>query len=205
MSSSRIQKLTALVQTQYLSLYEAAYTNRKGQSKTWMIASRKNNESLTKQYFHQAAERTDAVMLVPLHVPTGKLVLIKQFRIPLNDYIYELPAGLIDPGESFDSTIGRELKEETGLTLTQVVHIQDKLYLSAGMTEESVALTYCLCEGELANDFLEADEDIEAFLISQEEAAALLKSPERLDIKAYLILQSYVLQGTALWQFKGSC
>ena len=41
-----------------------------------------------------------------------QLIMVKQFRYPLNDYIYELPAGLIDPGESIKETAIREMKEE---------------------------------------------------------------------------------------------
>ena len=44
-----------------------------------------------------------------------KLVLIRQYRCPLDDYIYEFPAGLVDEGEDFKMAGMRELKEETGL------------------------------------------------------------------------------------------
>lgn len=192
MQEPKIETLTPLAKTPYLSLYDAAYKNRKGQAKHWMIASRKSEESLVNQYFHQGEEKTDAVVIIAIHEETKKLALIKQFRIPLNDFIYELPAGLIDAGESVESTIGRELKEETGLTLCEVKDIQDKLYLSAGMTDESVALVRCTCTGEVCTDYLEADETIEPFMVSKEEAKALLKSGVKLDIKTYLVLQRFI-------------
>lgn len=192
MQETKIETLTPLAKTPYLSLYDAAYKNRKGQAKHWMIASRKSEEVLINQYFHQGEEKTDAVVIVAIHEVTKKLALIKQFRIPLNDFIYELPAGLIDAGESVESTIGRELKEETGLTLCEVKDIQDKLYLSAGMTDESVALVRCTCTGEVCTDYLEADETIEPFMISKEEARELLRSSVKLDIKTYLVLQQFI-------------
>lgn len=192
MQETKIETLTPLAKTPYLSLYDAAYKNRKGQAKHWMIASRKSEEVLVNQYFHQGEEKTDAVVIVAIHEETKKLALIKQFRIPLNDFIYELPAGLIDAGESVESTIGRELKEETGLTLCEVKDIQDKLYLSAGMTDESVALVQCTCTGEVCIDYLEADETIEPFMVSKEEARELLRSGVKLDIKTYLVLQQFI-------------
>nr|WP_307991520.1 NUDIX hydrolase [uncultured Niameybacter sp.] len=192
MQEPKIETLTPLAKTPYLSLYDAAYKNRKGQAKHWMIASRKSEESLVNQYFHQGEEKTDAVVIIAIHEETRKLALIKQFRIPLNDFIYELPAGLIDAGESVESTIGRELKEETGLTLCEVKDIQDKLYLSAGMTDESVALVRCTCTGEVCTDYLEADETIEPFMVSKEEAKDILKSGVKLDIKTYLVLQRFI-------------
>lgn len=199
MHTNAIRKLNPLAQTRFLNLYDAEYENKKGMTKHWMIASRKDYDTLSAQYFHKGEEKTDAVVIAALHKESKKLVLIKQFRLPLNDYIYELPAGLIDPNETPETTLGRELKEETGLELVSLVKAQDKLYLSAGMTDESVCLMYCICTGEVSIDYLEADEDIEPFLVSREDAEKLLQSGEKLDIKTYLLLQSFVKLGSALF------
>lgn len=199
MHTNTIRKLKPLAQTRFLNLYDAEYENKKGMTKHWMIASRKDYDTLSAQYFHKGEEKTDAVVIAALHKESEKLVLIKQFRLPLNDYIYELPAGLIDPNETPETTLGRELKEETGLELVSLVKAQDKLYLSAGMTDESVCLMYCICTGEVSIDYLEADEDIEPFLVSREDAEKLLQSGEKLDIKTYLLLQSFVKLGSALF------
>ncbi|MFR2837484.1 MAG: NUDIX hydrolase [Zhenhengia sp.] len=199
MHTNAIRKLKPLAQTRFLNLYDAEYENKKGMTKHWMIASRKDYDTLSTQYFHKGEEKTDAVVIAALHKESNKLVLIKQFRLPLNDYIYELPAGLIDPNETPETTLGRELKEETGLELVSLVKAQDKLYLSAGMTDESVCLMYCICTGEVSIDYLEADEDIEPFLVSREDAEKLLQSGEKLDIKTYLLLQSFVKLGSALF------
>lgn len=199
MHTNAIRKLKPLAQTRFLNLYDAEYENKKGMTKHWMIASRKDYDTLSAQYFHKGEEKTDAVVIAALHKESEKLVLIKQFRLPLNDYIYELPAGLIDPNETLETTLGRELKEETGLELVSLVKAQDKLYLSAGMTDESVCLMYCICTGEVSIDYLEADEDIEPFLVSREDAEKLLQSGEKLDIKTYLLLQSFVKLGSALF------
>lgn len=199
MHTNAIRKLKPLAQTRFLNLYDAEYENKKGMTKHWMIASRKDYDTLSAQYFHKGEEKTDAVVIAALHKESEKLVLIKQFRLPLNDYIYELPAGLIDPNETPETTLGRELKEETGLELVSLVKAQDKLYLSAGMTDESVCLMYCICTGEVSIDYLEADEDIEPFLVSREDAEKLLQSGEKLDIKTYLLLQSFVKLGSALF------
>lgn len=199
MHTNAIRKLKPLAQTRFLNLYDAEYENKKGMTKHWMIASRKDYDTLSAQYFHKGEEKTDAVVIAALHKESEKLVLIKQFRLPLNDYIYELPAGLIDPNETPETTLGRELKEETGLELVSLVKAQDKLYLSAGMTDESVCLMYCICTGEVSIDYLEADEDIEPFLVSREDAEKLLQSGEKLDIKIYLLLQSFVKLGSALF------
>ena len=204
MSKNRIEELTLLAQTKFLSLNDAKYTNKANKENHWIIASRKKYEDLKEQYFNGKKDDIDAVVIAALHKQSNKLVLVKQFRIPLNDYVYELPAGLIDANESIESTLERELKEETGLKLLEINKKlgRRQLYLSGGMTEESAALIYCTCEGKVSTDYLEADEDIEPILVDKEEAKKLLESNAKLDVKAFLTLQSFVVLGEELFNIK---
>ncbi|AWK51996.1 DNA mismatch repair protein MutT [Clostridium beijerinckii] len=202
MKQNKVTRLNALVETKYLSLYEAEYENKVGNMRTWTIASRKDNDTLQKQFFENKEDATDGVIIAAYHKDEKKLVIIKQFRIPLNDYVYELTAGLIDPGEDIKRTIGRELMEETGLKIIDVIKNRgtDKVYVSAGMTDESLALVYCTCEGEISGEYLEDDECIEAMLVSQEEAKELIQSNDKFDIKCFLVLQSFALIGEKLFE-----
>ena len=204
MSKNRIEELTLLAQTKFLSLYDAKYTNKANKENHWFIASRKKYEDLKEQYFNGKKDDIDAVVIAALHKESNKLVLVKQFRIPLNDYIYELPAWLIDANESIEATLERELKEETGLKLLEINEKlgRRQLYLSGGMTEESAALIYCTCEGEISTDYLEDDEDIEPILVDKEEAKKLLESDAKLDVKAFLTLQSFVILGEELFNIR---
>jgi ADP-ribose pyrophosphatase len=45
-----------------------------------------------------------------------RILLVKQFRLPAEQYLWELPAGRLDPGESSLDAARRELREETGYT-----------------------------------------------------------------------------------------
>ena len=194
MPNGKIKELQSLAQTEFLNLYEATYENKNKEDKKWIIASRKDYKTLSGQYFNGKVEKLDAVVLIAFHEESKKLAVIRQFRVPLNDYVYELPAGLIDPDENIESTVKRELKEETGLTLAAIDYSRSrkKTYLSAGMTEESAALMYCTCTGEVSSAYLEADEDIEALLLSQEEARVILASDAKIDIKAFMALQTFI-------------
>ncbi|MGH4120118.1 NUDIX hydrolase [Clostridium sp.] len=189
-----VNNITLLADTEYLKLYNAEYTNKKGRIRNWSIASRKDLNTLKNNYFNGAEGTIDAVIVVATHIDEDKIVVIKQFRIPLNDYVYEIPAGLIDSGEDVETTAKRELKEETGLDLIKIDYnkTKSKVYVSTGMTDESVALVYCTCNGKISKEYLEDDEDIEVMLLSRQEAASLINSNEKIDIKAFLAIQNYI-------------
>ncbi|MBU3175991.1 NUDIX hydrolase [Clostridium estertheticum] len=189
-----MKNITTLADTQYLKLYDAEYINKNGECKNWSIASRKNIDTLKNIYFNKAECAIDAVIIIATHTLENKLVIIKQFRVPLNDYVYEIPAGLIDPGEDFKTTVSRELKEETGLDLIQIDYSRTKsqAYISTGMTDESAALVYCTCQGKVSKDYLEPDEDIEVVLLSKAEAKILIDSNKKIDIKAFLSIQNFI-------------
>ena len=194
MKKNTVKALVTLCKSKFLSFYEARYENKEGKEKKWLMASRKTEEVLYRQFFEGQEEQADAVLIAAIHEESKKLVLIKQFRIPLNDYIYELPAGLIDEGEDYKEAACRELKEETGLELVNINEYRsvEKVYLSAGMTDESVGMVYGTCKGALSSRYMEADEDIIPMLVSKEEAKNILQSGKKLDIKAYMVLQAYV-------------
>ena len=195
-----VKNITMLADTKYLKLYNAEYTNKSGESRNWTIASRKDLDTVKNNYFNGAEDNIDAVIIIATyvgkstHVAQNKLVVIKQFRVPLNDYVYEIPAGLIDYGEDFETTVRRELKEETGLDLLEIDYnkTKAKTYISTGMTDESAALVYCSCIGEISKDYLEPDEDIEVMLLSKDEAKNLISSNEKIDVKAFLAIQNFI-------------
>ena len=201
MTNSRIKKVNTLVDTKFVGLFDVEYTNKINEDRNWMVASRKSKEELDDIYLNNKEDKIDAVVIAALHKSSNKLVIIKQFRVPVNDYIYELPAGLVDNNEEMEKAVARELKEETGLNLLEIntINSNDKVYLSPGMTDESVSFVYCLCDGEISNEFLEEDEDIEAYLLSKEEAKTILKGKEKIDIKAFLMLQMFVNLGEKLF------
>lgn len=68
-------------------------------------------------------------------------LLVKQFRPPMESYTLELPAGLIDPGESAATAAVRELLEETGYTAS-VRSVSPAACMSAGLTNETVQLVH---------------------------------------------------------------
>ena len=196
---NKIQGIEILANTKYLSLYDLKYKNKNGKDSNWTVASRKSINDLNDIYLNNKNDKVDAVVLVPYHIKEKKLVMIKQFRVPINNYVYELPAGLIDNNEDIENAVKRELKEETGLDVLEIIKSKEKLYLSPGMSDESVSLVYCLCQGNTSKDYLEEEEDIETVLLDKEEAKKILQSNVALDIKAYRSLDRFRNSGENLF------
>lgn len=192
---SKVKNIKTLSKTKYLSLYSADYTNKKGNLKNWIIASRKSLEDIENKFFNNEEDKIDAVVIIAKHVDEDKLVVIRQFRVPINDYVIELPAGLVDGSENFEEAVRRELKEETGLDLIEIDReaTKEKVYISVGMTDESIALVKCTCNGVVSQENLEEDEDIEVVMLNKEEAKELINSNENIDVKALLVIQNFIL------------
>ncbi|QIB68865.1 NUDIX hydrolase [Aminipila butyrica] len=87
----------------------------------------------------------------------GKVLLVRQFRKPVEKVVLEVPAGKIEKGEDPYETAVRELKEETGYTAEQVQFLT-KFYPSVGYSQEVLYIYLCtgLTAGETAFDEHEA-------------------------------------------------
>ncbi len=88
----------------------------------------------------EAAERTgnrQAVLLIPRLLPSDRLLLIRQYRPPVDAYVVEFPAGLIDGGEEPAAAGLRELHEETGYRGRIVEHLPPACN-SPGLSSEAV-------------------------------------------------------------------
>ena len=181
-----IKKLT---DCRWLNLYDVDY-NHNGRSGQWTMCSRKENPIAE-------ANRLDAVVIIPiLETPEGKrLVVTKEYRVPIGGYEYGFPAGLIDAGESVETTVKRELKEETGLDLKRIRHISMPVFSSAGMTDESCVMVIVEAQGEVSNQYLEDNEDIEALPMQPKDITELLNSDNFIAAKAWGILYHYHLTG----------
>jgi len=77
--------------------------------------------------------------LDPPTAPDPRVVLIRQFRHAANTYLYEIPAGRLDSGESPERCARRELQEEAGYEVDQVVPLLS-IYTTPGFTDERIHL-----------------------------------------------------------------
>lgn len=74
-----------------------------------------------------------------LCVKDGKILLVKQFRYPYKEEVWEIPAGKINDGETPEQTAIRELEEEGGIKADRVIKMFD-VYPSPGYTDEIIRI-----------------------------------------------------------------
>ncbi len=191
----KITGIEKLSEKQHLNLFEIRYKDKKNRDRTWVTVSRsKRPKCMT-----QKTDPADAAVIIAYHTSSEKLVLIKEFRIPLGDYQFGFPAGLIDPGETAEDSAVRELFEETGLVLNKIIRVGPPVYSSSGMSDESVSMVYAECNGIPTNKEAMDSEDIEPILVSREDAKSILSAKDnKFDVKTWLFLQNYIENG---WQY----
>lgn len=126
-----------------------------------------------------------ACAVVPIF-ENGDVMLIKQFRYPMSQIFWEVPAGKIDSGEPQDQTALRELKEETGLTTNSHQYI-GHFYPGIGYTDEIIHI-YLAWNLFLDEQNMDADEFLLKKRIPFTEAIDMVYSGEINDGKTVICL-----------------
>ena len=156
----------------FIDRYNLTYITKDNKTKVYEIISR--NKDLTGPE-EIRNPHTDGVVIVVTDQNDEKILLNREFRMAVNDFVYNFPAGLIDPGETPEIAAARELREETGLTL---LSIEDKLYDSysaIGFSNETNAVVIGKASGEFAPS-TSTLEEIEASWYTKEQVKELLKN-----------------------------
>ena len=163
--------------------YELKYLNKKGKEKVYEIVSR-----------HEIADEKElgnhisGVSIVAYC--EDKLLLLKEFRMGVNRYVYNLCAGMIEAGESIEECIQRELYEETGLHLKKVLQILPPSFSAIAISDIKTQIAFVEAEGAF-EDHTSDNELIDAKFYSREEVRELLETEEfssRAQMAAYIFV-----------------
>lgn len=182
-----IESVEQLSENRFVNLFNVKGVNSKGFHSNYYVASRAKDKDGLKLLTH--SEEADGVAIYALYgEKRDRVVLVRQWRYPIGDWIYEFPAGLCEPGEDYREAAVRELHEETGLVLEPLdvdPLFEKPRYTTVGMTDESVATVYGYASGELSSRFEEKSEEIEAVIADREEVRRILREEKVALLCAY--------------------
>ncbi len=186
----KIESVEQGTHNSHLNMYYVKATSVHNTPVSYQVASRARTVDRLKLITHENVP--DGVAIYSVYgEKKDKVVLIRQYRYTLDDYIYEFPAGLMEPGEDIHQCAVRELKEETGLTLTplQVDSVYEKAYFTTiGLTDESCATVYGYASGEISKEAQEDSEEIEIVLADRKEIRRILKEENVAILCAYMLM-----------------
>ncbi len=113
-----------------------------------------------------------------------QVLLIRQYRYAAEGYLYEIPAGRLDPGEDPENCARRELKEETGCSASRLEHLLT-MYTTPGFTDEKIHL-FMATGLEAGQTSHESDEFLELYPTLLSRALQMVESGEIQDAKTVL-------------------
>ena len=174
--------------SKYLKNYELTYENKAGKKKVYEIVS---HRELTDP--SQLGTKVSGLSIVVRK--DDKLLLLREFRMGVNRYVYNLCAGMIEEGESLEECIKRELYEETGLSLKRIEAVLPPAYAAVSISDIANQIAFVEAEGEITDAHTSANEEIRAAFYDAEQLKLLLETEmftSRCQVVAYRFMQDHL-------------
>ncbi len=156
----------------------------------------------TREVFHRSASVAGVLLFDPQH---DKVVMVEQFRIApatlnMNPWLMELPMGMVDANETPEQAARREVQEETGCVVQDLLPIMD-YFSSPGGTSEYIHLyagrITAPAEGGI-HGLSGENEDIKVHVLDAAKAIAMLYANEIKDAQTMIALQWFATHHTDL-------
>ncbi len=183
----KYNKMTKVYEGKFITRYDIEYTLNDGRKKIYEMISRKKDMAVQADLDNLTA---DAVVVIVTDESGERILVNREFRMAMGRWVYNFPAGLIDPGEDAFQAARRELFEETGLALTAIDDVIPVSYSAPGFSNEK---NVCIV-GKAAGTFKQstnAEEEIIAGWYTKAQMRELLaKEPFAARTQAYCYVWS---------------
>lgn len=177
----------------HLNLYHIDALDRNGDPFDYYFASRNPEDRL--KLYTKSLDPEGIVIYALTTEASPRLVLIREYRYPLDAEVYALPAGLVDPGETPGQAAVREMKEETGYRFMEYTKgsacFRRPFYMGPGFTDETSCAVYGTVEISGGTAACESTEQIRTILADREEVRRIL-SEERVSLRGAYLMMQYV-------------
>ena len=168
----KYQGIRKILEGKFITRYDVDYLTEQGHEKTYEIISRNRNITTLEQLQNRKA---DSVIMIVTDASGERLLVNREYRMAMAQWLYNFPAGLIDPGETPEESAKRELWEETGLTLERIDDVLDNSYSAVGFANERNVCVFGVAAGDFRESTSDAEE-ISAGWYTREEMKALLRT-----------------------------
>lgn len=162
-----LQGIREVYHGKYLKHYELDYINKGGEPKVYEIVSRQ-----TVSEPEQLGQTVSGVSIVA--IKDGCLLLLHEFRMGVNRSVYNLCAGLLEPGETIENCVRRELFEETGLSVRRIRKIFPPSFASVAISDVVTQFVLIDACGDLSCENTSDNEEIRPVLFTKDETEKLL-------------------------------
>lgn len=189
---SHIKSIERQTDNRYLNMYHLGFEDRDGNPRDYYFCTRNSEDSL-KIKTHELTPEGICIYAVTTE-EHPRLVVEREYRFPVDEVIYQLPAGLIDPGETPGQAAVREMHEETGIKFSEYTggeaFCRRPFFLAPGFTDEpgSAVFGYAV---EIGERKLESSEWIEVILADKAEVRRIL-SEEKLSLRAAFLMMQFL-------------
>lgn len=177
--------------TRFLKSYTLRYTNTEGDEKLYEITSNFDYEKP-----EEIGKKASGVVIVGFR--GEELLLLREFRMGVNQFIYNMPAGHFEKGETVEACAERELREETGLHIKQICKILPPAYAAPDLSDSSAWVVMAEVEGEF-NPHTEADEYIQPLFADRKQLENLLET-EKFSGRAQLMAYFFSTTGKNIFK-----
>ena len=168
----KFNSIRKIIDGKFIARYDLDYTTADGQTKIYEMISRNHDMKGLDDVMNP---HIDAVVLIITDESHERILVDREFRPAAGAWIYNFPAGLIDPGETPEMSAVRELKEETGLDLISIEDVIGASYSAIGFSNEK---NVCVV-GTASGSFSESSsvfEEIEPAWYTKAEIRKLLET-----------------------------
>ena len=177
----QLDKIEKVYTGKWISLYKLHYNDGKGHNKIYEMVSKSGTERNKCELdlsVKSDTKKSDSIAMAVFNKSLDKILLCKEFRMGVNEFIYNFPAGLLEPNESIESGAKRELQEETGLNLVKILKHLQNAFTCAPVTDEITDLLIVIADGNIVNS-KDINEEIYANWYSKSDILSLIDKKEK--------------------------
>ena len=168
----KYQGIRKIHEGKFITRYDVDYITEEGHPKTYEIISRNRNIETLDELQNK---KPDSVVMILTDESGERILVSREYRMAMAQWIYNFPAGLIDPGETVEESAKRELWEETGVELVRIDDVLDNSYSAIGFSNERNVCVFGAARGEFRKSTSDAEEIIPGWY-TREEILKLLRT-----------------------------